>query len=41
MNKDMLSKTLVIGVVVLFIGVGGQSVFAVDIPEKYLSHNNV
>ena len=34
MKNDMLSKTLVIGVVVLFIGVGGQSVFAVDIPEK-------
>jgi hypothetical protein len=34
MKKDMLRKALVISVVVLFIGVGGQSVFAVDIPEK-------
>ena len=34
MKKDILSKTFVIGVVILFIGVGGQSVFAVDIPEK-------
>jgi hypothetical protein len=34
MKNAMLSKTLVISVVVLFIGVGGQSVFAVDIPEK-------
>ncbi len=34
MKKDILRKALVIGVVVLFIGIGGQSVFAVDIPEK-------
>ena len=34
MKKDMLSKTLVVGIVVLFIGIGGQSAFAVDIPEK-------
>jgi hypothetical protein len=34
MKKDMLSKTLVIGVVVLFIAVGAQSALAVDIPKK-------
>jgi len=34
MKKDFLSKTLVIGIVVLFIGVGIQSAFAIDIPEK-------
>ena len=34
MKKDLLSKTLVMGIVVLFIGIGVQSAFAVDIPEK-------
>jgi len=34
MKKDMLSKTLVLGVVVLFVCVGVQSAYAVDIPEK-------
>jgi hypothetical protein len=34
MKKNMLSKTLVIGVVVLFIAVSSQSAIAIDIPEK-------
>jgi hypothetical protein len=34
MKKDMLSKTLVIGVVVLFIAISSQSAIAIDIPEK-------
>ncbi len=34
MKKDMLSKTLVIGVVVLFIAVSSQSAIAIDMPEK-------
>jgi hypothetical protein len=34
MNKDMLVKALVLGVICLFVGVGVQPAFAVDIPEK-------
>jgi len=34
MKKDLLRKTLVLGVIILFVGAGVQSVFAVDIPEK-------
>ncbi|MHA1969265.1 MAG: hypothetical protein ACW964_15875 [Candidatus Hodarchaeales archaeon] len=34
MRKNMLSKILVMGVIFLFVGVGVQSAFAIDIPEK-------
>ena len=34
MKKDLLSKTLIMGVIILFVGAGVQSAFAVDIPEK-------
>lgn len=34
MKRDFLNKTLVIGVIILFVGVGIQSAFATDIPEK-------
>ena len=34
MKKNLLSITFVMGIVVLLIGVGVQSTFAVDIPEK-------
>ena len=34
MNNNLLSKTLVMGVIILFVGAGVQSVFAVEIPEK-------
>jgi len=34
MKKDLLSKTLVMCIVALFIGIGVQSAFATDIPEK-------
>jgi hypothetical protein len=34
MKMCFLSKTLVIGIVALFIGIGVQSAFATDIPEK-------
>jgi hypothetical protein len=34
MKKDLLSKTLVIAIVALFIGIGVQSAFATDITQK-------
>jgi hypothetical protein len=34
MNKDLLCKTIVIGIILLLISVGFQSAIAVDIPEK-------
>ena len=34
MKNDLLSKTLVMSIILLFIGIGVQSAFAIDIPEK-------
>jgi len=34
MKKDMLSKTLVMGIIILFVGVGVNPAFAVNIPEN-------